>query len=1079
MKRTTAAIYLLAAITALVAAAPAVGTVPSGPAWQLSLIPMPTKFKSATTGGVAGVPPRYRLIAVNVGGAPTSGPVSFSVTLPADIGPSPSPPKGDGFLISPSCAVEGQIVACSTSAVVEPGRWIGARIPVEVTGALGVLADAEATIAGGGALSVTTSAPSEIANEPSPFDFLSGPAGVGSLLTAADGSAPSRAGGHPDQLTVNFGFPTDEVAAGTPVVASGHVRDLVTDLPRGLVVNPNATFARCTEAQLIFNDGTGKNQCPLSSQVGTFIVMTELAGPTVSVSNVYNMVPPPGEPAKLGFQAFPGVFIHVLGRVRTGGDYGLSASAADVIARTGNPILSAQIQLWGDPAATSHDGIRGICRASLGSFCPVPSTEKTGKPLLTMPSACAASLVTVGRARSWEEAAEGIADLPHAANAENTETQGNPVAVNSCSTLEFEPTLTVQPEESAAESPTGVKVRLDVPQNEGLGERATSNVRDTTIALPAGMALNPAAAAGLDACTPAQIDLNSAARPSCPDSSKIGTVEVDTPLLAHTVPGAVYVAKPYDNPFNSLLGVYVVIDSPDDGVVIKLAGKTEADPNTGRLTTTFQEAPELPFGSFEVDLFGGSTAALRTPSTCGTFATHGEVAPWSGKGPVPTIDSFDITDGANGTPCRSSEAEMPNAPGFQAGTAIPLAANYSPFGGRLTRGDGEQQLKALSAILPPGLTGKLAGVQTCPDAAIAAASAKTGQEELASPSCPASSEIGEVTVGAGAGPAPYYTSGKIYLAGPYKGAPLSGVAITPAVAGPFDLGTVAVRAPAYVDPVTAQLSLKSDDFPHILEGIPLELRDARLSLNRSEFTLNPSSCDVMAISGEAVSLLGNSAPLAQRFQAGGCRGLDYAPKLFIRLRGGTRRGAHPKLRAVLVAKPGQEANTAKASVALPRSEFLENAHIRTVCTRVQFAAKQCPKGAIYGYAKALTPLLDEPVKGPIYLRSSDNELPDMVAALHGPPGKPIELELKGRIDSVRGGIRTTFDLVPDQPVNKAIFWFKGGNRGLIVNSRDTCARTYRATARFDGQNGKTHDFRPKLKACKKKRNNNRRHRRQR
>ena len=302
--------------------------------------------------------------------------------------------------------------------------------------------------------------------------------------------------------------------------------------------------------------------------------------------------------------------------------------------------------------------------------------------------------------------------------------------------------------------------------------------------------------------------------------------------------------------------------------------------------------------------------------------------------------------------------------------------------------------------------------------------------------------------------------------------------ITPAVAGPFDLGNVVVRAPAYVDSRTAELSLDSDPFPHILKGIPIDLRDAQISLDRNEFTRNPTSCDPMSITGQVTSLLGSTAPLFQRFQVGGCRGLDYKPKLFIRLFGKTYRGAHPRLRAVLIANPDREANTARASVALPRSEFIENAHFQTICTRVQFAERKCPKGSIYGYAKAITPVLDEPVKGPVYLRSSSHELPDMVAFLHGPSDKPIELELSGRIDSVNGGIRTTFDLVPDQPVSKFILNMKGGGKGLIVNSRNVCSRTYRARARFNAQNGKVHDFRPKLKAsCGKNRRNSRSHRR--
>jgi hypothetical protein len=691
-----------------------------------------------------------------------------------------------------------------------------------------------------------------------------------------------------------------------------------------------------------------------------------------------------------------------------------------------------------------------------------------------MPSACSEDpLETDAIARSWEEPT-----VAHEATAQSTDTQGNLVGVNSCSALEFEPSLTLRPDVGTAESPTGVHVELSVPQHEGLEETATSTLKDTTVRFPAGLAVNPAAADGLSACTPAQIGMKtgvgqapihfSADRPNCPSASKIGSVTVRTPVLDHPLPGAVYVAQPYENPFGTLLATYVVVDSPEDGIVAKLAGRTEADPNTGQLTVSFTENPELPVSSFEVDLFGGPRAALRTPSTCGTFTTTSTQVPWSGGEAVQTTDSFKVSGGANGARCVTSEAEMPNSPGFQAGTVAPVAAAFSPFTGRLYREDGTQQLRGLNVTLPPGLTGKLAGVETCSEAAISAAASKTGAEELASPSCPGASQIGEVKVGAGAGPAPYYTTGRIYLAGPYQDGPFSAVVITPAVAGPFDLGTVVVRAASKVNPATAQVSFAGEDFPHILEGIPLELRDARLSLARPQFILNPTSCNEKTISGTATALLGSTVPIAQRFQVGGCKGLDYEPKLAIRLFGKTGRGAHPRLRAILQAKLG-EANTARASVALPRSEFLENAHIQTVCTRVQFAAEQCPAGSIYGHARAITPLLDEPLEGPVYLRSSSNKLPNMVAALKGPPSRPIKVELDGRIDSVKGAIRSTFDVVPDQPVSKFILNMKGGKKGLIVNSRNLCERTYRATAKFDGQNGKVHDFNPVMQNdCKKK-----------
>ncbi len=1056
-----------------------------GAAWQLNLLVLPTNLAPGSTGATTKAP-IYALVATNVGAGDATGPVTLRATLPTGVTPifnatAPVAVDGDTSSPDPVCSkAPGQTVTCTAAGPIHPSRWTGVKIPVEVSGSLtpeDVLADATASVESPGTATVTATAPTTIETNPPPFGFLEGPSGLATLFTEEDGSPSLDAGSHPKQLTLELGFPVEQPSGSILTTNAGHPRDIVTDLPAGVVINPNATAVRCTEVELLSGEGSNPG-CPAEAQIGMVAVVTETSGPHPNISALYNMVPPPGAAAQVAFNAANvGIYVHLQGGVRSESDYGLYAESTDTLARGASPIEHVQAQIWGEPSGSSHDQIRDECRIEATKSCPIDPRDI---PLITLPSACSDRLTTEAHARSWEESEAGINDLTHHASADATTVTGIPTAVSKCSLLDFDPTLTVKPDTQAAGSPSGFKVDLEIPQNEGKDETATSNVKDVVVKFPTGMALNPAAADGLGACSSDQIGMLtdpgitpphfSRARPQCPEASKIGTVEVETPLLGHTIPGAVYVAKPYDNPFKTLLGAYVVIDSPEDGIVAKLAGKTKANPDTGQLTVSFTENPQLPVASFKVELFGGPRAALRTPSTCGTFTTTSVQTPWSGQSAVSTTDSFQVTRGPNGKPCISDEAQMPHNPDFSAGTVTPIAAGYSPFLGRLTREDGEQQLKSFSSTLPAGLTGKLAGVGICSDGAIVAAKAKTGAEELAFPSCPADSLIGKVNVGAGVGPTPYYTEGTIYIAGPFEGAPLSAVAITPAVAGPFDLGTVAVRVPAYVDPVTAVLSVKNgEEFPHILEGVPLELRDARIALDRRQFTLNPTSCSEKAITGEAISLLGATAPLFQRFQVGGCRGLEYAPKLSIRLFGKTKRGAHPRLRAILTAKPGEEANTKRASVALPRSEFLENAHIQTVCTRVQFAADRCPGGSIYGKATAITPLLDEPLEGPVYLRSSSNELPDMVVALKGPPSRPIEVELIGRIDSVNGGIRSTFDLVPDQPVSKFILDMKGGNKGLIVNSRDICKHTYEAKAKFDGQNGKAHDFKAKLKAdCGKK-----------
>jgi hypothetical protein len=469
-----------------------------------------------------------------------------------------------------------------------------------------------------------------------------------------------------------------------------------------------------------------------------------------------------------------------------------------------------------------------------------------------------------------------------------------------------------------------------------------------------------------------------------------------------------------------------------------------------------------------LNFFGGAEATLTTPQACGEFATATALKPWSGNGDANPAASLRIDAGPGGLPCVSNPAQAPHAPAFSAGAVAPRAGAYTPFVMHLKREDGSQRLERLEATLPAGQLAKLASVPYCPQANLDAAAGRSGREEQASASCPAASRVGGVAVAVGAGPRPYHVAGSAYLAGPYAGAPLSLAIVTPAVAGPFDLGTVVVRTALHLNPVSARVRAVSDPIPTILQGIPLDLRSVALSFDRPDFTLNPTSCDPMAVEGAATSVLAQMAPLFSRFQVGDCRDLSFDPELSLRLSGPTHRAGYPRLRAFLRAKPGQ-ANIARTTVTLPHSELLAQEHIRTVCTRVQFAADDCPKDSVYGATKAWSPLLDRPLTGPVYLRSNGGErqLPDLVAALRGPASQPIEIELVGFIDSVRGRIRATFADVPDAPVSKFILEMRGGKKGLLANSTNICKGANRATVKLTGQNGKTHNTNPELKVdCK-------------
>ena len=546
----------------------------------------------------------------------------------------------------------------------------------------------------------------------------------------------------------------------------------------------------------------------------------------------------------------------------------------------------------------------------------------------------------------------------------------------------------------------------------------------------------------------------------CPDAAKIGTVEIETPALEDPLSGAVYLAKQSENPFGSLLAMYLVAEG--SGVRIKQAGRIELGPG-GRLTTVFEDTPQEAFSNLHVSLFGGPRGALRTPPTCGTFALTSTLTPWSGNAAAHPAAGFEITE------CPRSGFD----PKLSGGTQNPLAKAFSPLGLRVSREDGTRELTALAATLPPGLLGKLKGVSYCPESAIAAVDTTglgVGAGEVASPHCPSGSQIGTLTVGAGAGPTPFFSrTGRLYLAGPYKGAPYSLVAVVPALAGPFDLGNVVVRNALRVDPVSTRITAVSDTFPTQLHGIPLDLRDIRVDVNRPDFTFNPTSCDPLSIDARFSGVGGATADRSDHFQVAGCDRLGFKPKLSFRFKGGHRRTANPRLIATLKARPG-DANLARAKVTLPVAAFLDNAHIGTVCTRVQFAADACPEDSIYGRASATSPILDYPVYGPVYLRSSEHELPDLVVALRGPAAQPLEVDLAGVTDSSKkGALRNTFEAIPDAPVDTFRLELFGGKRGLVELSRDICAHTYRATVELDGQNGRTSDTEPKVKAdCGKK-----------
>ena len=900
-------------------------------------------------------------------------------------------------------------------------------------------------------------------------------------FTDEAGAPVSQAGAHPFAMSTNIDINTKPEPAFPEigVVPDGEAKDLTVHLIEGFGGNPSVA-PPCSTVDFI------ERRCARSAIVG--MVRLVVGDPnTIEVVPVYNLTPPPGRVAKLGFIAL-GVPVPIEASLEPEPPYDVYAEVTNIP----NLVMfySSRLTLWGVPAAKAHDAEVGGESANVAEV-----------PFITLPRACEGPLETVFEATSWQGDFFSEAVPTH-----DDSEPPQPRGFTDCGRLAFSPQAEAKPSTEQAESPSGLEFNLDV-EDQGLSNPdgiAASDIKKAKVILPEGMTLNPSIAEGLATCSKHGYEAESiASEPGqgCPQASKVGTVEAETPVLPGTVlKGSLFVAAQDDpattepgaeNPFDSLIALYMVIKEPERGILVKLAGKVEPNPTSGQIETTFGEAgnelPQQPLSHVRIHLREGGRSPLITPASCDAdpstpaqdpYTIKTIFTPWANpQNPLTTTSQFTITHGVADRPCPTGTP--PFDPGFSAGTLNNDAKSYSPFDMRITRRDGDQDLTRFSTVLPKGLVGRIAGVSRCSDAELAQLKVKTGLEEKAHPSCPANSELGNTWAGAGVGSQLTYVPGKLYLAGPYNGAPLSVVAVTPAVAGPFDVGVVAVREALTLDPVTAQVRVdgsKSDPIPHILAGIPLSVRDIRVMVDRPNFTLNPTNCSkfqILANIGggglDPFSILDDtSVDVSARFQAADCAALRFRPALSLMLKGGTKRGDYEGLRAVVRPRPG-DANIASASVALPHSAFLANEHIRTVCTRVQFAAgigngAGCPKGSVYGKAVAETPLLDEPLEGPVYLRSSNNPLPDLVVALHG----LVDIELSGQTDSKNGGIRNTFASVPDAPASKFTLELFGGQKGLIVNSRNLCTGIQRATAHFVGQNGAAYDFRPAVQnSCKK------------
>ena len=917
----------------------------------------------------------------------------------------------------------------------------------------------------------------------------------------------TQAGGHPYEAWTAFQMNRVTRPDGILRSDGGSLRNVQVDLPPGLVGNPTAV-PQCPRTRRVAvdldttQDTDPRELCPPESVVGIALVTTPTFGGAVNTqpSVVFNLEPPPGVAATFGFQLLGGqAFLDAV--VRADGEYAVTVRSRNAL----NPlsVLGVRVALWGVPADPRHDSQRCILLNPLSvetlqnlnpprpvscnigpPFAENPPGTPRGpnpfpdtlprKAFLTLPTACTpegVGLETRMHVESWDPAS-APADASFVSHLSpgytwddpstwDPSTWGPPQGPTGCDRLPFDPSFSARPDSSVPDSPTGLTVNLGFPQDgledpEGL---ATAHLRDTTVTLPEGMTINPSGAGGLEACSDAQVGFGSVSPVACPEASRIATVTARTPVLEEELSGAVYVGSQLsDDPESGdMFRIVLVLQNAERGVFVKLLGKVRADQNSGRLVTTFAANPQLPVSSISLHFKDGPRAPLAMPPDCGTKIVNASLTSWAGHH-VQRSDSFNIA-------CTADMGLF--APSFQAGSVVPTGGAFSPFAVRINRPDRQQYMSGLTIEMPPGLIGKLKGVAQCPDAQAAAGT------------CGIESRVGTATVGAGPGTNPFFIDGSVSLTGPYKGAPFGLSTAVRVIAGPFDLGMVVVRQAIFVDPVDAHITVVSDPLPTIVKGVPVRLRSINVDVNRPGFTLNPTSCGPKQIKATMVSTTGAIHQATQHFQVGDCQALPLRPKLRMRLTGRKqlRDKGHPGVRAVLTQGPGQ-ANLKKVQVKLPLSLALDpnRAQGDDLCEFEAGLRVDCPARSIIGRARAITPVLNRPLEGPVYFvknvrihpRTGNpiRTLPTLLIPLKG----EVDIHLRAQSDTQRGKLVNTFSSVPDAPVSRFELTLRGGRRGILIVNGNPCRRSRIADVRMDGQNGKRADRGVKIgMPCAKKR----------
>ncbi len=994
-------------------------------------------------------------------------PITVVDELPSGVtvtGIHPESQAGGGFErylnegIFPSlaeCSVLAQTVTCDYGLPVRPYQHIMIAIMVKVAPGTG-RGESEISVSGGGAPAVVVRKKIALEGLPSPYHVE-----TYELTPEEEGGLPgTQAGSHPFQLTTTLFFNAQSVPVyrfyekevRPEVQPVALTKDLRFDLPPGLIGNPTP-LAKCSifEFSRILHGG---GACPDNTVVGVATPIStgfsELEWTPLGFSSpLYSLDPSVGEPAKFGFISPVGPVI-LDTSLRTGGDYGVVVTVPNITENAG--FIGNEVTFWGVPGDSRHDNSRNreclqndesAIHGGPEATCPV---HEAVQPLIIMPTSCAAPPYTTIEADSW--AAVGQFTEPFGYTFQNN--AGELVSEDGCNRLNFEPSVSLTPDGQAGSTPTGLAVDEHIPQEGALNPTgdAESAVKNTTVTLPVGVALNPAAADGLMSCSEEQVGLQSPGEQTCPEASKVGTVEVHTPLLPNPLVGAAYLAAQDANPFGSLLALYIAVYDPISGSRIKVAGEVKADPVTGQLVATFKETPELPFEDLILHFFGGSRAPLGTPALCGAYTTTASIEPWSGNPAVDSSSTFDVTSGPNGTPCSNP---LPFDPSLTTGSLNIQAGAFTPFAMTMSREDGNQSLDGIQLKMPSGLLGTLSSVKLC------------GEAQGNAGTCGPESLIGETTVSVGLGGNPYtVTGGKVYITGPYKGAPYGLSIVNPAKAGPFNLGEVIVRAKIEVNPENAALTITSDatgpyQIPQLIDGIPLQIKHVNVSINRPDFTFNPTNCSPQEIGGSLTSSQGSVSTLHVPFQVTNCAILKFKPIFSVSTAGKTSRanGASLNVKLTYPSAPfGTQANIGKVKVDLPKQLPSRLTTLQKACPDSTFEANPaaCPADSRIGSATATTPVLPVHLQGPAYFVSHGGQkFPELIVALSG---EGVTVYLHGEtFISPQGITSSTFRTIPDVPIGVFELHLPQGSDSALAANGNLCTAKLTMPTIFVGANG--------------------------